>query len=91
MPACGSTMSESPGDVTVLVGDIGGDSVVLVGDMGFVDCVVEAAPWVLPFARPVQPVATRAMIAMSPRTRSPRRSLDALEVLIFLRLTSTSD
>ena len=85
-------MSERPGGAAVLVVDTGGGSVVLAGAEGFVDCAVEAAPCVLPLAGPAQPVATRAMIAISPRIRGLRRSfLDALDVLIFWRLMSTSD
>ena len=83
-------MSERPGGAAVLVVDTGGGSVVLAGAEGFVDCG-EAAPFVLPLAEPPQPVATRAMIAISPRIRGLRRILDALDVLIFPRLMSTSD
>jgi hypothetical protein len=80
-------MNESPGGATVLVGDTGGDPVVL-GAVGFGECVVEAPPWVLPLAGPAQPVATTTMIATSVRTRSPPRSAEALDVLIFWTLTT---
>ena len=56
---------------------------VLAGAAGFVDCAVEAALCVLPFAGPAQPVATRAMIANSPRMPGPRSPLDVLGVFIF--------
>jgi hypothetical protein len=76
-------MRESPGGATVLVVDTGGDPAMLADEVDFVDSDAAAPPWVLPFAGLAQLVATRAVIAMSPRIRRPRGSLDVLDVLIF--------